>query len=106
MLRQKAEEIKATIEKVNGAVDIQVERQTMVPQLLIKINREALVRYGLQAGKVADDLQVFYNGKVTGKIFDGEKSFDILLRTTQEERSNIDRIKQTLIDTPDGGLIP
>lgn len=105
-LRQKAEEIKATMESVNGAVDIQVERQTMVPQLLIKVNREALVRYGLQAGKVAEDLQVFYNGKVAGKIFDGEKSFDILLRTMQEERSNIDRIKQTLIDTPDGGLIP
>lgn len=105
-LRTKAAEITAAVEGVNGAVDIQAERQTMVPQLLIKINREALVRYGLQAGKVAEDLQIFYNGKVTGKIFDGEKSFDILLRTTQEERSNIDRIKQTLIDTPDGGLIP
>ena len=78
----------------------------MVPQLLIKVDREALQRYGLQAGKVARDLEVFYNGKVTGQILDGDKSFDILLRTTDEERTNIEAIRNTLIDAPDGTLIP
>jgi len=105
-LRTTAAEISAAMQEVNGAVDIQVEKQTMVPQLLIKVNRELLVRYGLQAGKVAKDLEVFYNGKVTGQILDGDRSFDILLRTNDNERSNIENIRQTLIDTPSGGLIP
>jgi HME family heavy-metal exporter len=78
----------------------------MVPQLLIKVNRQALQRYGLQAGKVAQDLEVFYNGKVVGQILDGQKSFDILLRSTDEERSDIENIRNTMIDTPDGNLIP
>lgn len=105
-LRQKADEINAVIKDVKGTTDVFTERQTMVPQLHIKINREALIRYGLQAGKVAKDLQVFYNGKITGKIYEDEKSFDILLRTIPEERNNVERIQQTLIDTPDGILIP
>ena len=105
-LRTNANQISETIKNIPGVVDVQIERQVMVPQLLIKVNREALQRYGLQAGKVAQDLEIFYNGKVTGQIIDGNKTFDILLRTTEEDRSNIESIRNTLIDAPDGNLIP
>lgn len=105
-LRTNAGNIKDIISKIPGVVDAQVERQVMVPQLLIKVNREALQRYGIQAGKVAQDLEIFYNGKVVGQILDGQKTFDILLRTTDKERSNIDNIRNTMIDTPEGNLIP
>jgi len=105
-LRAQANEIAKVIKAVPGVVDVQVERQVMVPQLLIKVDRQALQRYGLQAGKVARDLEIFYNGKITGQILDGDKSFDILLRTTDEERTNLEAIRNTLIDAPDGTLIP
>ena len=105
-LRTNANQISEIIKTVPGVVDVQIEKQVMVPQLLIKVNRDALQRYGLQAGKVAEDLQVFYNGKVTGQILDGSKTFDILLRTTDDERTNIEAIRNTLIDAPNGTLIP
>lgn len=105
-LRMYAKQIAETIEPINGLVDVQVERQVLVPQLLIKVKRDALVRYGIQAGKVAKDLEIFYNGKTTGQIINGQQSFDIVLRTTQEERTNIEAIRNTLIDTPNGNLIP
>jgi len=105
-LRLNAGQIQTILQDVEGITDLQVERQTMVPQLQIRIRRDALQRFGLQAGKVAEDLEVFYNGKVTGKIYDGQKSFDILLRTTPEERSNLQAIRNTQIGTPDGQLIP
>lgn len=97
-----AEEIKT----VEGTTDVQIEKQQMVPQLLIQVDQEALKRFGLQGGKVARDLEIFYNGTVTGKIIEGQKFFDILLRTTDEGRTNIENIRQTLIDCPDGTLIP
>lgn len=105
-LRTNANQISETIKTIQGVVDVQIEKQVMVPELLIKVNRDALQRYGLQAGKVAEDLQIFYNGKVTGQIIDGNKTFDILLRTTDEERTNIEAIRNTLIDAPNGTLIP
>jgi len=105
-LRTNAGKIREIIGTIPGVVDAQIERQVMVPQLLIKVNREALQRYGIQAGKVAQDLEIFYNGKVVGQILDGQKTFDILLRTTDEERSNIENIRNTMIDTPEGNLIP
>lgn len=105
-LRLKAGEIATVVSNVPGVVDVQVEKQVMVPQMTVQIDRDALQRYGLQAGKVARDLEIFLNGKVTGQILDDSKSFDILLRTTDEERTNIDAIRNTLIDAPDGTLIP
>lgn len=105
-LRINAAKIKDLVSSVPGAVDVQIEKQVLVPQLLIKLNREALQRYGIQAGKIAEDLETFYNGKVEGQILDGQKSFDILLRTTDEGRSNIEEIRNTLIHSIDGNLIP
>jgi CzcA family heavy metal efflux pump len=106
LLRNYANQVAVTVKNIPGVVDLQVERQVMVPQLLIKIDREALQRYGLQAGKVAQDLEIFYNGKVTGQIFEGNKSFDVVLRTTDETRADIEAIRNTLITAPGGKFIP
>ena len=105
-LRSNAATMKDLLSTVPGVVDLQVEKQVLVPQLQIKIDRNALQRYGLQAGKVADDLEIFYNGKVSSQILDGQKSFDIVLKTNEVDRSNIERIRNTQISLPNGSLIP
>ncbi len=105
-LRAQAQRVRGAIDDVPGVVDVQVERQVLVPQLQIKINRPALQRYGIQAGKVAEDLQIFFNGKVQGQIIEGQQYFDILLRTTDTGRSNIEAIRNTSIHNINGDLIP
>ena len=105
-LRTNAAAMKEILNKVPGVVDLQVEKQVLVPQLQIKVDRNALQRYGLQAGKVAEDLEVFYNGKVSSQVLDGQKTFDILLRLNDTGRSNIENIRSTQIALPNGALIP
>ncbi len=105
-LRTNAAAMKDILSTVPGVVDLQIEKQVLVPQLQIKIDRNALQRYGLQAGKVAENLEVFYNGKVSSQVLDGQKTFDILLRTNEADRSNIENIRNTQIALPDGSLIP
>jgi len=105
-LRSVAGEISKIIEKVPGAVDVQIERQVLVPQLTIKLDRAALQRYGMQTGEVARDLEVLYGGKVISQILDGQKTFDLVLRAVPEDRENLENIRKTQIHTPDGTLIP
>jgi CzcA family heavy metal efflux pump len=105
-LRSNAVKIKDEIGKIEGVVDAQIEKQVLVPQLVIRVKRDALQRYGIQAGKIAENLEIFYNGKIEGQILDGQKSFDIILRTTNEERTNIEKIRNTLITSPSGNQIP
>ncbi|MEQ1746685.1 MAG: efflux RND transporter permease subunit, partial [Saprospiraceae bacterium] len=105
-LRGLAGQIKEAAEKVPGAVDVQVERLVLVPQLTIRLNRAALQRYGMQTGEVARDLEVLYGGKVVSQVLDGQKSFDLVLRAVPEDRENLENIRKTQIHTPDGTLIP
>ncbi len=105
-LRALAGQIKEAVEAVSGAVDVQVERLVLVPQLTIRLNRDALQRYGMQTGEVARDLEVLYGGKVASQILDGQKTFDLVLRAVAEDRENLENIRQTQIHTPEGVLIP
>ncbi len=105
-LRAQAQLVKDKIAEVPGVVDIQLENQVMVPQLMIKLDRKAVQRYGLHVGTIAEDLEVFYNGKVTGQVLDGQKSFDVVIRTDNETRKDFEAIRNTQIALPDGGLIP
>lgn len=105
-LRGLAGQIQEVAEKVPGAVDVQVERQVLVPQLTIRLNRTALQRYGMQTGEVARDLEVLFGGKVISQILDGQKTFDLVLRAVAEDRENLENIRKTQIHTPDGTLIP
>ncbi len=105
-LRAIAGQVQQAVEAVPGAVDVQVERQVLVPQLTITLDRAALQRYGMQTGEVAGDLEVLYGGKVVSQVLDGQKSFDLVLRAAQEDRENLEGIRNTQIHTPDGTLIP
>ena len=105
-MRNSATEISKVIKSIDGVVDVQIAQQVMVPQLQIKVDREALQRYGIQTGTITEDLEMLLNGKVAGQIIDGNKTFDILLRTTDAERGNIENIRNTQIHTPEGNLIP
>lgn len=104
-LQSTASLISDSIVGIPGVVDVQVERQVMVPQLIIKPDLSALKRYGMQSGQVAEDLEIFYNGKVTGQVVDGQNYFDILLRSPESERGNPDEIRKTQLHTPSGQII-
>jgi CzcA family heavy metal efflux pump len=105
-LRTNANRVAELIEEVPGVVDVQVEKQVLVPQLLIRVNRDAVQRFGLQPGAIASDLEIFYNGKVVSSVLDGQKSYDLVLRFSDSLRNDINEIKNTRISLPDSGTIP
>ena len=105
-IRVNASKIAKTIQGINGVVDVQIEKQVMVNQLHIRLKYDALQRYGLQPGKIAENLEIFYNGKVVSQVIEGQKYYDLIVRATPEDRSNIENIRNTLINKPDGTLIP
>ncbi len=105
-LRALAGQIREVVDAIPGAVDVQVERQVLVPQLTIRLDRIALQRYGMQTGEVAGDLEVLFGGKVISQILDGQKTFDLVLRAVPEDRENLENIRKTQIHTPEGTLIP
>tara|TARA_R110002072_G_scaffold276205_2_gene437923 strand:- start:13032 stop:16136 length:3105 start_codon:yes stop_codon:yes gene_type:complete len=106
ILKQKADEIAAVIQEVEGAADVQVDQVSGVPQLRIRPDRQAIARYGLNLEDVQSVISAAVGGVSAGQIFEGIRRFDIFVRYTPEARATKDDIRQILIETPDGIKVP
>ena len=73
VLRREAEKMKAAIEDVPGVKDLQVEPQTIIPQLRIEIDGEQLQQFGLTRGAVTHFIQTAMNGEVVSEILIGSR---------------------------------
>jgi len=106
LLSQKANEIKALVEDVEGAADVMVEKTEGLPQMLVNYKRDKIARYGLNIADVNDLISLAYAGKVAGVVFEGEKRFDLVLRMTEEKRKSIEDLQNLYVDLPTGGKVP
>jgi cobalt-zinc-cadmium resistance protein CzcA len=105
-LKAKAEEIAAVVQQVPGAADVQVDQVIGAPQLLIKVNRQAIARYGLNVSDVQSVIQAAVGGAQAGFIFEGTLRFDILVRYPPEYRNTKAAIEKIIIQSDTGVRVP
>jgi CzcA family heavy metal efflux pump len=106
VLREKAEEVRLAMAEIQGIVDLSVEKQVLIPQLHVKIDRDKAVQYGVMAGEVAEYAELAMNGKKVSQIIDGQKIYDVVMRLTDKARIDADAIKNIPIDTISSGVVP
>ncbi|MBS1914394.1 MAG: efflux RND transporter permease subunit [Bacteroidetes bacterium] len=105
-LRAKAEEIRAAMAGVPGVVDLSVEKQTLIPQLPIVVDRAAAARYGLTPGAVAHQLETALNGRIAGDVLEGQSTYPIVLRTDSASRASGGDIARIFVQAPSGVQLP
>lgn len=101
-----ANQIKSQIESVEGLVDLSVEQQVNIPQIQIKAKREMLTRYGISIADFIEFIDVAFAGEEVSQIFEGNRSYELLLRFENPAANSIENIRNTLIDTYDGKKVP
>ncbi|MBB63486.1 MAG: CusA/CzcA family heavy metal efflux RND transporter [Waddliaceae bacterium] len=106
LLKDKADEIAAVVRDVKGAADIQVDQVSGTPQLLIRPDRQAVAKYGLNLGDVQEIVKAAVGGVTAGQIFKGIRRYDILVRYTPASRNTIRAIERILVPTPAGKKVP
>jgi len=106
LLKEKADQIAAVVGEVRGAADTQVDQVSGTPQLLIRVDRRAIARYGVNVEDVQEVIRAAVGGEVAGQVFEGVRRFDILVRYSPEARSTADAIRDILVAGPDGMRIP
>ncbi|HEV3409830.1 MAG TPA: efflux RND transporter permease subunit, partial [Chthoniobacterales bacterium] len=106
VLREKAAEIEAVMREVRGMVDIFTERQVLVPQVHVRIDRDQAQRYGVMSGEVAEYAQLAMQGKTVTQVLEGNRTFDVVLRLTDEARNNMEAIRDIPVDTSSGMVVP
>jgi cobalt-zinc-cadmium resistance protein CzcA len=106
VLKEKADEIAAVIQRIPGAADVQPDQITGTPQLLVKVDRHAIARYGINVSDVQEVVRAAVGGETAGQIFEGIRRFDIYVRFATEYRSTKETISQILIEAPNGIKAP
>jgi Cu/Ag efflux pump CusA len=105
-LRNKAEEIRRTMETVPGIVDLMVEPQTGVPQVQINLDRRAAGALGLRADHLAETVDVAFNGEAVSQVLEDQRTYDVVVRLDDAARQSVETIAATLVDTPAGAKVP
>ncbi len=93
ILRQLSRELAGKLQTVPGLTDLNLNLQKGKPQLLIKINSEALARYpNLSPGELAGFLVQAIRGSLATKYREMEKKYDVRVWLEPESRKTVDRV--------------
>ena len=106
LLRRHAAQVEAAMRQVPGVVDLQVEKQVLIPQVKIQVDRERAALFGVRPGALTQRLESGLNGVVVGQVLDGIRSLDLVVRFAEPARADPDRLRELLIETPSGGRVP
>lgn len=101
-----ANEIKGAITGIEGLVDVNVDQQIEIPQIQIRANRNMLAEYGISVERFNEFINIAFGGEKLSDIYEGQRSFDLVLRLKDNYTGSIEGIKNTLIDTEDGKKVP
>ncbi len=105
-LRSKAEEIRNVMETVDGATDVLIEKQVLIPQVRFNVDRFRAAQYGLAPGEVSKTLETALNGRTVSQAIDGARRYDVVVRFDDASRGTLDALRTVTVDTPLGTQIP
>lgn len=105
-LEQKGKSIKGVLEKVRGIHNVTLVQELGQPSLTIKIDRDKIARYGINADDINNLIQVAIGGDVATQVVQQEKEFDLVVRLDKQYRSDPVAIGNILVTTPAGQHIP
>jgi cobalt-zinc-cadmium resistance protein CzcA len=105
-LRQLGRQTLAVLKTVPGAADTGIEQEEDQAQLRIRIDRQAVARYGLNVRDVQDVVELAIGGHSASTYFDGERRFDITVRYIPAARTDAGAIGGILVSTKSGERVP
>lgn len=106
ILQGTADQIALKLRAVDGAADVRVEQVSGLPTLTVRVDHAAAAQYGLMAADVSEALATGVGGTSAGKIFEGDRRFDVVVRFDEDARNDPAQLAALPIVAPDGTVVP
>jgi HME family heavy-metal exporter len=100
-LRSLAQATRARMQSIQGLVDLQVEKQVLIPQLKVTPDYQRIGLYGITPAALTEALEALSNGRLVSQIVEGNRRFDVVMRLSDKDRSTTG-LQNILIQTPEG----
>lgn len=101
-----SEEIKDVIAEIPGVADLSLEANLGKPQIRIKVNRNQLARYGMNADDVLSVVRTGIGNEPVSTLIDGVRRFDITARLADASKESVQTIERIPIRTGSGAIVP
>jgi Cu(I)/Ag(I) efflux system membrane protein CusA/SilA len=101
-IQRKAFEIEKLVNGIDGATGVSASRVQGKPYLNIKVDRQAMARYGLSAKDVLDAVEISIGGKNVSTTIEGRERFPIQIRVQRSERDDIEKLSRILVAAKPG----
>ena len=105
VLNQVGHQILTQIRAVKGVAQASIDREGMLPQFILEVDRSAAGRFGLNVADIQDLVESSIGGRPATELYEGEQHYSVVVRLEEEERT-IGALSNTLIATADGAHIP
>lgn len=105
-LKRLADAVAASMRKIPGAADVQVEQVDDIPVLQIDIDREAIARLGVNVDDVQTIVSTALGQTPVGQIIEGDKRFSLVVKFAGEVSNSVEQIAALPVPTPGGNSVP
>lgn len=98
-------QIKDVLANVPGVADLALEANIGKPQIRVRVDRDTLARYGLNADDVLAVVKNGIGGEPVTTLIDGVKRFDIAVRLDDKDKNSLASIERIPIRTSTGAIV-
>lgn len=105
-LKKIGEETAEILRGIQGVKDLKIEQLDGLSYIKIKPDRDKLARYGVHIADINQVTEMLSSGYKVGNIFEGNKRFEIKIRTEKLNEVGLDKIKSIPIKTSLGNIVP
>jgi cobalt-zinc-cadmium resistance protein CzcA len=96
------QQVLRSIASIRGAADAQMEVTSGVAELAVKVDRDALARYGLNVSDVEETVAAGASGDLISEVIDGQKRYTVALKVPDRYRTDPDAMRDILLRAPGG----
>jgi multidrug efflux pump subunit AcrB len=90
--------------KIDGIEELKSDFQNNKPEIVFDLDRERANREGISSGQIGMDLRTAIFGKEISKFRDVDEDYDITLRSQENQRNNLDALRNMRMTYRDMGM--
>ncbi|QDU56140.1 efflux RND transporter permease subunit [Aeoliella mucimassa] len=105
-LRDTAADVASQLADIEGVTTLKVEPQVLVPQIAVELRPEAASQLGVTPGVLMQSVSTLVNGARVGEIYRDQAIFPVVVCGKEALRSDIQSLRELMIDTPSGAQVP
>ena len=89
---------------IEGVEELKSDFQNNKPEIVFDLDRERANREGISSGQIGMDLRTAIFGKEISKFRDVDEDYDITLRSQENQRNNLDALRNMRVTYRDMGM--